>query len=119
SLTIPDQIETEGMLSPHDPIRTSTEAQAPARRWSRRRFLGFFGVSALALLWNDLLCRTARTPAAFAVLEPSANDAVLTAPGLTHSIVIREGQSLGRGLFFGKNNDFLAFFAEPHDSEQG
>lgn len=91
---------------------------------SRRDFLQFLGAAGVTTLGlsagatvlqalqscqHDLNKNFGQTN--FLALKPSSTDDLLLAPGMSYSIVIKEGTKLNKkGAVFGQNNDYLAFF---------
>lgn len=83
-------------------------------QWSRREFVDFFGRSAFALsafgggAWRALGAGTgASLP--FEPLLPSTDDALRLAKGFAPQILIRQGETFGKGVAFGDCNDYIAF----------
>lgn len=49
-------------------------------------------------------------------MRSTARDEVILAEGLTYDMLIKYGEPFGEGLFFGYNNDYIAFLPESDDS---
>ncbi len=86
---------------------------------SRRSFLQFLGgASALSLAGpacTSLFSHVKRKSfKALRPLSPQRQDKVILAEGFESEILISEGAPLGRGLFFGANNDFTQFVSRKN-----
>lgn len=84
--------------------------------FSRRDFLKVLGVSAgLAQLPTGVLARSPFEGSpiigpGLKGISPDFQDRLVTLPGIDWQLIIKEGDSLGNGLKFGTNNDYLQFF---------
>lgn len=79
--------------------------------WSRRSFLKFIGASSALSATGCTTPQISKKLGYAPGLDlATKEDDVNLGPGLSYDVLIREGEAIGRGLFFGTNNDYLNLY---------